>query len=183
MITTADAARKQIQALLFVSEDGTIGPKTLQALTALSGLPSDSPWPETAQSVPDGAVWRSVNASSFADPADVAAFHLCKAAGGTDVYCFGKGDNGVGKWGDDCSQGSGPACALPPEDWAQFGAAARKKAVRVRILGREVVCELRDTMPHRANITNGAGIDLSPDTVAAFGLKPPLMIAAEWQWA
>jgi len=179
--TTAADAIKQIQAILHVAEDGLIGPKTLRELTALSTLPAGADWPGAA-SVPDEEGWHDVKASSFADPADVAAFRKCKGEGGSDTYCFGRGDNGVGKWGDDCAAGSGPACALPPEDWAIWGAEARKKQVRVRVLGREVICELRDTMPHRTHITNGAGIDLNPDAVAAFGLRPPLMIAAAWRW-
>ncbi|EDY16895.1 hypothetical protein CfE428DRAFT_5524 [Chthoniobacter flavus Ellin428] len=180
-ITAADAI-KQIQAILHVAEDGLIGPKTLQELTTLSALPESADWPGGG-AVRNDEGWHSVKASSFADAADVAAFRKCKAEGGGDTYCFGRGDNGIGKWGDDCATGSGPACALPPEDWATWGGKARKKKVRVRVLGREVICELRDTMPHRANITNGAGIDLNPDAVAALGLRPPLMIAAEWQWA
>lgn len=122
-------------------------------------------------------------ASSFADPADVIAFRKCKAQGHSDQHCFALGDNGIGKWGDDCSSGSGPACALPPEDWQQFGGAAHNKKVIVTGNGRTVTCFLRDTMPHRANIHNGAVIDLSPDTVEALGWKPPLMAHVTWQWA
>lgn len=127
-----------------------------------------------------------VNASSFADPADIRAFRQCKAKGGSDQQCFKKGDNGVGYWGDDCSAGAGPCCALPPDDIiAKWGSvkSARKKKVRVKASGREIVCELRDRMPWKRNITNGAGIDLNPDAVGALGLKPPVMVAAEWDWA
>lgn len=184
MSTTADEARKAIQAILHTQEDGLIGPKTLQEFTVLSSLPADAPWPAESTN-PDDSGWHSVKASSFADPADVAAFRKCKTEGGSDSYCFGRGDNGVGFTGLDCSQGSGPACALPPEDWmAKWGSAANAagKKVRVRILGKEQILTLKDTMPHKANIKNGAGIDLSPDAVTAFGLIPPLMIEAEWQW-
>lgn len=124
-----------------------------------------------------------VKASSFADPADVAAYLRAKAHGMSDARAFKFGDNGIGCWGDDCKGGSGPACALPPEDWKPFKAAARKKKVIVKANGKQVVCELRDTMPHRENITNGAGIDLSPDACAALGVKPPVMIRATWRWA
>jgi hypothetical protein len=122
-----------------------------------------------------------VKASSFADPADVLAFKRCKARGGSDRECFAFGDNAIGLWGDSTSAPR-PMCALPREDWAPFGSAARGKLVLVRANGREVVCELRDTMPHRKNIKNGAGIDLNPAAVGKLGLKPPIMIAATWQW-
>jgi hypothetical protein len=125
-----------------------------------------------------------VKASSFADPQDVRAFLTCKGGGGSDQACFRKGDNGIGFCGDDCT-GPTPMCALPPEDWmAKWGnrTAARLKPVNVTIGGQTVVCKMGDTMPHRKNITNGAGIDLSPAAVAAFGLQPPLMVDAKWSW-
>ena len=125
--------------------------------------------------------WRKVKASSFADPADKRAFDACKRRGGTDQQCFAVGDNCVGCWGD-ATDAARPMCALPLEDWAAFGKAARGRLVEVRIGGKVVVCELRDTMPRKRYITNGAGIDLNPAAVAAFGLKPPIMVAAEWRW-
>jgi hypothetical protein len=126
-----------------------------------------------------------VKASSFADPADVAAFRRCKAKGNSDKQCFRVGDNGIGYWEDDTSEGSGPSCALPPEDIIdQWGSMSHgwRKPVHVAANGREVICLLKDTMPHRANIKNGAGIDLNPDAVKALGLKPPIMVAAVWSW-
>ena len=128
-----------------------------------------------------------VKATSFADPADIRAFLRCKARGMTDQQAFKWGDNGIGCWGDSCAEGSGPRCALPPEDWEPIDPVhphvkARGAKVKVCANSREVICELRDTMPHRANITNGAGIDLSPDAVAALGLHCPLDIKASWQF-
>lgn len=122
-----------------------------------------------------------VKASSFADPADVRAFKKCKATGKSDQECFKVGDNGIGKWGDDTTANK-PMCALPREDWAHLGDDARGAKVLVTANGREVVCELRDTMPARANIKNGAGIDLNPAACAAIGLTPPIMISATWSW-
>lgn len=182
---SANDARKAIQGILHVAEDGQIGSQSLHALTLLTSLPDDSAWPPGGAAVPDDAGWNQVKASSFADPADVTAFRKCKAAGGTDMHCFSVGDNGIGFTGLDCSAGSGPACALPPEDWmAKWGSAANAagKLVRVRINGVEAVMPMKDTMPHKDHITNGAGIDLSPDAVEALGQHPPLMIAVEWQW-
>ena len=124
----------------------------------------------------------SVKASSFADPDDVAKFRKCKAAGNSDEVCFKVGDNGIGKWGDDTTADV-PMCALPPEDWQHLGSKARGAKVQVEANGKTVVCELRDTMPHKANITNGAGIDLNSAAVKALGLTPPIMIPAVWKWA
>lgn len=131
-----------------------------------------------------GALLHQVMASSFADPADIAAFRKCKAQGNSDEFCFKLGDNGIGFMGDDCTT-STPMCALPVEDWMErWGSKqnARLKPVVVTANGKTVVCLLGDTMPRRANIKNGAGIDLSPAAVAAIGKKPPLMIAATWSW-
>ncbi len=179
---TSKEARQQIQALLHVAEDGVIGPKTLQALTTLSGMPDGAPWPSVAQQQPNVQGWYSVTASSFADPADVTAFRKCKAEGNSDLTCFARGDNGVGKWGDDCTEGSGPSCALPPEDWAHLDN-PRGALVAVQANGRQVLCHLKDTLPHKANIHNGAGIDLNPDACAALGFTPPIMEPVRWGWA
>ena len=99
------------------------------------------------------------------------------------MEAFKFGDNCVGKWGDLTGEGSGPSCALPPEDWRPLGDAAHLAKVRVFANGRAVVCLLKDTMPKRANIKNGAGIDLNPDACKALGLHPPVMTAATWEWA
>lgn len=125
----------------------------------------------------------SVKASSFADPADVRRFRACKAAGKSDMECFKVGDNGVGCWGDDTTVDRA-MCALPREDWEPLGnQAARGKKVIVSANGLTIVCELRDTMPRRANIKNGAGIDLNPAACKALGLRPPIMLPATWRWA
>lgn len=160
---------EQIQTILGVTVDGIWGPKSQAALDAAIA----------------GNDFHEVMASSFADPADIHAFRVCKDRGGSDQDCFKVGDNGIGKWGDDCTAGSGPACALPPEDWQQFGAGARRKKVLIKSVdtGLEVIAELRDTMPHKVNIKNGAGIDLNFDTVTALGLKVPLMAKVIWAWA
>lgn len=126
-----------------------------------------------------------VKASSFADPADIIAFDRCKAQGKTDQECFKVGDNGVGCWGDSTREGTGPCCALPPDDMiAKWGsvAAAKHKKVLVVSKGNSVVCVLKDRMPYKKHIKNGAGIDLNPDAVRALGMKPPIMTTATWQW-
>jgi hypothetical protein len=125
-----------------------------------------------------------VKASSFADPADIAAFKKCKAKGNSDKYCFRFGDNGIGTpaLGGKDTTVKKPMCALPPEDWKPLGTAAPGAKVRVTVKGKSVICELRDTMPARKNIKNGAGIDLNYAAVKALGLKTPLMVDATWQY-
>lgn len=128
-----------------------------------------------------------VIASSFADPKDVAAYRKAIAAGKPRKEALKVGDDAVGCWGDDTSSEDLPMCALPPEDWqAKWGAGskARGRQVKVTYKGKTVIGELRDTMPHKANITNGAGIDLNPGFAKALGVKPPFMLHdVEWEWA
>lgn len=136
-----------------------------------------------------------VNATSFADPADIRAFRRCKDRGGSDDYCFKKGDNGIGLWGDDVSEGTGPSCALPPDDmidrWgektpykstAERLSPAKHKSVVVKRGDKTATIIVKDRMPWRKNIHNGAGIDLNPDACAALGLKPPVFTKVEWMW-
>lgn len=181
----ANDARKQIQELLDVGADGIVGPKTLDALRLLGTLPDEAQWPLPTIASPSGETHK-VKASSFADKADVSAFKHCKALGGSDQECFKRGDNGVGFTGSDCTDESIPYIALPPEKWKpKFGSAVRATGagVNVTIGGKTVLCFIGDTMPHEANITNGAGIDLAPGAQKAFGLHAPFMVDAEWSFA
>ena len=166
---------KAIQQLIFPNNpeewDGIWGNRSQSALDAIIH-------PQT------GGVHRGL-ASSFADPADVRAFKRCKAQGKSDAECFRVGDNGIGCWGDDCSEGSGASCALPPDDMIQkFGstAAAKHAKVKVTLNNRPMICILKDRMPWKKNITNKAIIDLNPDTVKSIGLQPPIMVPASWEW-
>lgn len=159
---------KAIQRILEVTADGDFGPKSRAALEALISEVS-------SKGVVKGL------ASSFADPADVASFRKCKTTGKSDLECFKVGDNGVGKWGKDTT-GSTPMCALPPEDWQHLIKPQGTK-VKVTVGPLSVICELQDTMPKKANIKNGAVIDLNPAAAKALGLKPPFMVPCTWQWA
>jgi len=126
----------------------------------------------------------SVLASSFADHADISAFKKCKAKGKTDSYCFNFGDNGEGYWGDDTKEGSGPSVALTPEDMKETWGSidnARGRSVMVKANGSGVLCKVKDTMMHRSQITNGAGIDLNPDAAKALKLNPPFLVRATWE--
>jgi hypothetical protein len=128
---------------------------------------------------------RSVKASSFADPVDVRAFKRCKERGGSDNDCFKVGDNGIGAWGDDTSEGSGPSVAIPPEHLdEQFGnwRAAHLKKLEVTRNDKSVIALIKDRMPHIANIHNGARLDMNPDTCEALGLKPPVMTEVSYRF-
>lgn len=174
-----------LQAILGCKVDGKWGPETQAAVDELSDYkPSTQPLPS------DDPVMHSTYASSFADPADVAAFNKCKAQGKSDEECFKVGDNGVGAWGQSTVEGTGPSCALPPEYMEQrWGStdAAKNKLVKI---GREsfgthfeVIAVLKDKMPHLKNLANQAHIDLNPDACNALGLEPPVMASVVWAWA
>ena len=128
----------------------------------------------------------AVKATSFADPKDIASFKKCKEAGGSDEECFKKGDNGIGCWGQSTAAGTGPCCALPPDDMVErWGSikAAKNKIVHVESKDFRCDCVLKDRMPWKKNIHNGAGIDLNPDACAKLNLTPPVFISVTWRWA
>lgn len=161
---------KAIQGILGVAQDGIWGPKSQAAFDAIIHGSSEI---------------HVGKASSFADPKDVAAFRRCKERGGSDEQCFKVGDNGIGCWDDDVT-GASPSCALPPDDMVQrWGSilGAKHKPVEVTIEDTKVICILKDRMPWKKNITNGAIIDLNPGACAAFGLEPPIMVKCSWKWA
>jgi hypothetical protein len=143
--------------------------------------------PDSEVVIEEGPSVATVIASSFADPADVAAYRAAISAGRSEQEALRVGDNAVGCWGDDTSSDNQPICALPPEDWKSKwgpGHEARGKKVAVTYQGKTVVGELRDTMPSRAKITNGAGIDLNPGFAKAFGIRPPFLVrGVSWEWA
>lgn len=128
-----------------------------------------------------------VIASSFADAGDLKGYRAARARGLSEKEALAFGDNGIGCWGDDTTSEDIPMCALPPEDWMarwKNGATARGKQVVVTYNGSTVIGELRDTMPSKAKITNGAGIDLNPGLAALFNESPPFMLQnVEWDWA
>jgi hypothetical protein len=119
-------------------------------------------------------------ASSFADPADIRAFRKCKAKGKSDQQCFKVGDNGIGFWGDDVSEGTGPACALPPEIIDEHGL-THGYPVNVSRNGLTTTALLKDHMPHLRNLANAARIDLNPDACAELGLTPPVMAEVTYE--
>ena len=67
----------------------------------------------------------------------------------------------------------------------KFGSidAAKHAPVLVSTDTHSVTCILKDRMPHRWNIHNGALIDLNPAACAALNLTPPVMTRVTWRWA
>jgi peptidoglycan hydrolase-like protein with peptidoglycan-binding domain len=164
---------KQIQRILGVIDDGIWGPKTQAALDRAIGHD---------QTIDiSGTGWHEGLGSSFADPADIRAFKRCKAQGKSDQECFKVGDNGIGKWGADTTTPV-PMCALPREDWAHLAKPAGT-IVLVEHDGQVVRTELQDTMPARANIKNGAIIDLNQAAWRKLGKTPPVLTQVRWRWA
>lgn len=179
----ARKAWNQIQAILHTPVDnGVPGPTDDAAFARLrAAAKANQDWP-TSSTPPTGEnPWREGKASSFADPADVRAFRRCKAQGKSDQECFKVGDNGIGKWGTDTTLPR-PMCALPREDWAHLER-PQGTIVLVEIGNTVIRAELQDTMPARANIKNGAIIDLNPAACAALGQTPPMLVEARWKWA
>jgi hypothetical protein len=165
-LTRADRL-KAVQEILFPDSpaewDGIPGPKTKAAWNALVVTP----------------IVVHAKASSFADPEDVRKYRECIASGKSKDYCLKyAGDNGEGAWGDDTT-GATPACALNGkwiiEAWGSV-ANGKHRQVKVTIGKKTVICTLKDT---------GAPVDrvdLNPGAVAAFGLKPPILVDAAWTW-
>lgn len=160
---------KELQEFVGAFPDGKWGPRSQAAL----------------QAILDQSEWAVVRASTFADPADVASFKRCIAKGNSEQTCFAVGDNGIGKWGDDTSNGP-PMCALPPEDiiarWGSLSAGKHQKVI-VMHEGREVECIVGDIMPHKWNIKNGCGLDMNPALCKAIGHTPPDTVKIAWRWA
>lgn len=175
---------KQIQTILGVTADGIWGKKSQAALDAVDVFES-KPSASSVGNLSDPAELHQGKASSFADPADVRAFQKCKDRGGSDQDCFKVGDNGIGCWGDSVVEGTGASCAIPPDDmiarWGVVGA-AKHKSVEVIANSKTIVCIVKDRMPWKKNITNGAIIDLNPDACRELGLEPPVMVNATWKW-
>lgn len=134
-------------------------------------------------------------ASSYGDAADMRAYQkalvtLLRAGvpqKEAEARARKVGDPGIG-WADNVvSDPNGVLwVALPYEDWQakwKTKANAHRKHLLVTIKGKTVRCVLGDTMPHKANIKNGAVIDLAPAVQKAFGLQPPFMVDCSWEWA
>ncbi len=156
---------EQIQDILEVTVDGIWGPKSQAAFEKV---------------ITGGGKVSVGKASSFADPADVAAFKKCKAQGKTDKQCFAVGDNGIGQFGEITAQTHTPMCALHASDMiAYFGSvkASAHKEMKVHANGKSVVCRVEDRM------SSPKRIDLNPAAAKALGLKPPFLVAATWQRA
>lgn len=124
-----------------------------------------------------------VFASSFADYDDLWAFYKAISAGKSIEEAKEVGDNGEGKWGAQTAQLRRPMVALPPEDWQHL---TKPQGAKVRVFcpgtNRSVICDLEDTMPHKANIKNDCFIDLNPAACAELNLTQPVKQMVTWQW-
>ena len=152
---------EQIQEILEVKVDGIWGKKSQAALDRAI----------------NGGIQSNYKASSFADPADVAAFKKCKKAGKTDKQCFAVGDNGVGQFGANTAQEHTPMCALHGDDMkALYGSIAKAahQKVNVTVGSKSVVCAIEDRMSARNRI------DLNPAAAKVLGLKPPFLVPVTW---
>lgn len=165
-LIAAPAAQKAlIQGILKVAMDGVWGPKSQTALNFAAAL---------------NPALITCEASSFADPADVAAFNRCKLTGKTDLQCFAVGDNGIGQFGQITAQEHTPMIAvhgsLMKARWGSIqGAAHRPVIVTVKGITINATVEDRISAPGR--------IDLNPACAKQLGLRPPFVVPCTWQWA
>jgi hypothetical protein len=160
----------KIQKLLDVEDDGFWGPKSQKALNAVlagSKVEAGGNGPFEAE------------ASSFADPKDLADFQACKAQGKTDKQCFKVGDNGIGKFGKLTAQTKTPMVAIHPADakkrWGSMDAAAHRM-VRVTVGSKSVEAAVEDQLGVEGRI------DLNPAAAKALGLNPPFIKKCRWEW-
>lgn len=120
------------------------------------------------------------DASSFADPADIAAFKKCKATGKSDVECFAVGDNGIGQFDKITAQEDVAMVAVHGDamksKWGSINGAAHKPVI-VTANGKTITATVED------RISAPGRIDLNPAAAKQLGLKPPFVVSATWRWA
>lgn len=119
-------------------------------------------------------------ASSFADPADVAAFQKAKARGLSDRDAFNFGDNGIGQFGKITAQDQTPMVAIHASDMiAKWGSVhgAVHKPVKVTVHGKTITATCEDRLGVKGRI------DLNPAAAKELGLVPPFLVpGVEWEW-
>jgi len=159
----ANPALRKIEAVLGIEADGFWGVKSQEALNKELGSTAGF----------------SATASSFADPADVAAFQKCKAQGKTDQQCFKVGDNGIGQFGKITAQDHTPMVAVHADDmtarWGSITAAAHRP-VTVSVDDKTVQATVEDRIGVKGRI------DLNPAAAKQLGLTPPFLVPCVWNW-
>ena len=207
----AQSTVEKVQTILGVEADGIWGPKsqaalnaeigktagkanpTIQKIQKAIGADADGFWGPNSQGALDAALGRGggggnplkgikAQASSFADPADVAAFKKCKLTGKTDQQCFKVGDNGIGQFGANTAQTHTPMVAIHKDDmiakWGNVSGAAHR-LVTVAFKGKTVTASVEDRLGVAGRI------DLNPAAAAALGLNPPIdpdKTTVVWAW-
>ncbi len=189
-----EAVISKIQEILHVKPDSIWGPKSQAALIAANratkkkvqtilGVVADGDWGPVSQAALNVATGQSdgfvCEASSFADPADVRAFHRCKATGKSDLACFAVGDNGIGQFGKITAQETTPMVAVHKSDMiARWGsvAAAAHRPVQITANGRMINATVEDRVSAKGRI------DLNPACAKLLGLNPPFLVPARWMW-
>lgn len=167
LLKASGTVKKRVQSLLSVTPDGIWMTKSQGALNELRALAGDD--------------WIYCQASSFADPKDVAAFKRCKQGGKTDLQCFAVGDNGVGQFGVITAQDVTPYVAVHHDDmvsrWgSEHGAALREVELIIAGHPEPIIAKVGDRISERGRI------DCNPAILKIAGRKAPMMTGAQWRW-
>lgn len=123
----------------------------------------------------------TARATCFAGLKDLRGYIKCLLDGGSETYCYSKGDNGEGAWGDITATTETAMVAVPPSEMRKkWGSTkeARGKLVRLTVQGHKpITAEVRDKAPEGV-------IDLNPGALLALGLPlhTELNAPATWEW-
>lgn len=167
LIAASAAVKARVQALLKVKPDSLWGPKSQEALHCLIEVPSHDEW-------------ITCEASSFADPDDLAKFKACKLTGKSDIKCFAVGDNGIGQFGKVTAQDHTPMVAIHKtymvQRWGSVLAAAHRGVMLIIEDGKPIECTCED------RISAPGRIDCNPAVLRIAGQKAPMKARAKWRW-
>lgn len=194
---------QKVQEILGVKADDIWGPKSqgalqheieetvdkndkIEQIQAEIGAPVDGQWTmedqEAFNAIKSDGTWRKTKFTSFADPADVVAFKKCKReTGRSDIFCFGRGDNGIGQFGKITAQEHTAMVAIHGDEmermWGSRQGAAHRP-VEIKLPGTDLIVEA--TCEDR--ISAEGKVDLNPGAFTRLGLKAGFTVPGLWRW-
>lgn len=103
-----------------------------------------------------------------------------------------RNSSGGGCWGDKWDV-ENPVCALPYEDWSnKFSQGSKARGAKVKVTvenkalkkgeqPKSIICELRDSLPHRSNC-KGVGIALNPAAIKQLAIQDVRSCRVTWEF-